>query len=140
MGCNYYLHKDCCEQCGRSGDEIHIGKSSAGWCFSLHVTDEIKNLDDWKAEWAIPGGVIKDEYGETLTTEEMLEVITNRVWRERWDDPVGIGYNSWEQFHSQNKSEPGPNGLLRHRVGITYGYGCLAQGDGTYDLMVGEFS
>lgn len=40
MGTNYYLHsQDPCEHCGRSYPELHIGKSSAGWVFALHVGD-----------------------------------------------------------------------------------------------------
>ena len=42
MGTNYYLHRprtNECEHCGRADEAppLHIGKSSSGWCFSLHV-------------------------------------------------------------------------------------------------------
>lgn len=50
MGTNYYLHtKPDCECCGRGFEPLHIGKSSGGWCFSLHVMpeDNINTLDDW---------------------------------------------------------------------------------------------
>ena len=42
MGTNYYLHKKPpCEACGHEPAPLHIGKSSGGWCFSLHVIPEI---------------------------------------------------------------------------------------------------
>ena len=49
MSTNYYLFENYCEQCKRS-DELHIGKSSVGWYFSLCVYPErkINSLDDWK--------------------------------------------------------------------------------------------
>jgi len=50
MGMNYYVEeKPACECCGCKYEQIHIGKSSAGWCFSLHVIPEmgLNNLEDW---------------------------------------------------------------------------------------------
>ncbi len=55
MGTNYYLHeKPDCECCGRPFEALHIGKSSSGWCFSLHVMPEdmINTLDDWRSKWS----------------------------------------------------------------------------------------
>lgn len=77
MGTNYYLHRNTCEHCGRSDERIHIGKSSAGWCFSLHVIPgEIESLEDWEEAW--PSGIIKDEYDEIVSPEEMKKTITER--------------------------------------------------------------
>ena len=39
----------------------------------------------------------------------------------------------WVQNHH---AIPGPNGLLRHRIGEH----CIGHGDGTWDLIRGEFS
>jgi hypothetical protein len=127
MGTNYYLHKSVCEHCGRGDERQHIGKSSAGWCFSLRVDDTVRSLDDWRAAWAQPGVEIKDEYGETVPPAEMERIILDRSWPRRGDslfDYVGNG------------AEPGPNGLTRHKIGRW----CIAHGDGTYDLIPGEFS
>ncbi len=112
MGTNYYLHRDCCPHCGRGDDRLHIGRSSAGWCFALHVDHEegINSLDDWKAIWSLPNAKIIDEYGRQHTPEEMLATIT-------------------ERSH--------PRGLSRHRVDMRH---CIGSGDGTYDLIPGEFS
>ena len=138
MGTNYYLKKNVCRCCGR-GDEIHIGKSSGGWCFALHVypEDGINDISDWIAILCDDGNSIRDEYGQALNAEEMLSVITSRMNDDiRWElSPYG--YDSWAAFHEKNHSERGPNGLLRHRVEAGH---CVAHGKGTYDYIVGEFS
>lgn len=131
MGTNYYFYeKPPCPTCGHAGGERkHIGKSSGGWCFSLHVDpdDGINSLDDWKHLFAQPGSYIKDEYGDQIPPPEMLEIITNRKWRTQLHG---------EQFHRENHSQPGPNGLLRHQIGSH----CVGHGEGTWDLIRGEFS
>lgn len=60
----------------------HIGKSSAGWRFTLcaypHPRDykPIITLQDWKEMFKL--GKIVDEYGKELTAEEMVNIISNR--------------------------------------------------------------
>lgn len=128
MGTNYYLKTNKCEHCGRADEPVHIGKSSGGWCFSLHVIPEdgINSLADWEARW--PTGVIENEYGETITPEEMRKIITERS-REK---PV-----AWRAFdYDQSHAEPGPANLLRHRLGRY----CVGHGEGTWDLIPGCFS
>lgn len=141
MGTNYYLHnKPDCECCGRPFEALHIGKSSGGWCFSLHVIPEdgIHTLDDWRALWSAPGAYIRNEYGERASPFEMEKIITERYSSRPWDDLQWdrMGYRSEAQFHESNQSERGPNGLLRHRLGQH----CISHGDGTWDYIVGEFS
>lgn len=130
MGTNYYWYEKppCCE-CGREFDRLHIGKSSAGWCFSLHVMPEreINELTDWRKLWEIPGSVIRDEYEEVVSVEDMLKVITERSWQSK--DP----YPYPQHYLKANYAVSGPNGLLRH----TYD---AKPGKGTYDLVRGEFS
>lgn len=107
MGTNYYLHqKPDCECCGRPFEPLHIGKSSGGWCFSLHVVpeDSIKSLDDWRELWSKPGAYICNEYGERIPLDEMEAVITRRSWRGQnpqrhpRDDPrcTGHGLGTWD--------------------------------------------
>jgi hypothetical protein len=140
MGTNYYLHSPVCECCGRSDEPLHIGKSSAGWCFSLHVIPErgLNTLDDWKELWAIRAnqGQLKivDEYERTLTADEMTKIITERKADE--SGAVPFGYSSWHSFHYANCSEWGPNNLLRQRLG----HSCVGHGEGTWDYIDGEFS
>lgn len=138
MGTNYYLHGKVCAHCGRGEDPLHIGKSSGGWCFGLHVIPEkeINSLEDWKMEWVKdPASVIRDEYGNNLTPEEMLLIITKRTGN-RNGDKIPFSYDSWESFHRENHSSPGPNGLVRHAIGDY----CVGHGEGTWDLIPGEFS
>lgn len=134
---NYYLLIDTCPHCGRCDEEnrLHIGKSSGGWCFSLHVMPErdIHDLDDWLP--LLDTGQIVDEYGEKVTIQELLDVITNRHWTD-WEQC------NWEQcnhdeahFHERNNSERGPNGLLRHQIGRY----CVKHGAGTWDCLNGYF-
>lgn len=142
MGTNFYWHNEerpACECCHRPfvTETIHIGKSSVGWCFSLHVTDEIKSLDDWKEIWASKSGFIKNEYDEIISVEEMLNIITNRKGINNFSKEFSNNYyNSWSHFHRTNTSEPGPNGLLRHVVNEH----CIGHGDGTWDLIYSSFS
>jgi hypothetical protein len=137
MGTNFYLHEDTCPHCGRDGERLHIGKSSAGWCFSLHVDPEIgiTTLGDWAARWSKPQAVIKDEYGVTIAPDLMMEIITERTWHRKGEQ-TPLGYPDWETFHRMNNSVTGPNGLLRHQLG----HFCVGHGEGTYDLIPGEFS
>ncbi len=129
MGTNYYLHRDICPHCGRGDERLHIGKSSAGWCFSLHVdADEgINSLDDWKALWSAPHTKIVDEYGREHSCDQMLETILERAWPQR---------ERSLEYYAANQAEPGPNNLMRHAINRF----CVGHGEGTYDLIVGEFS
>jgi hypothetical protein len=131
MGTNYYLERDVCPHCQRSDERLHIGKSSGGWCFSLHVdaNEGINSLDDWKALWSAPGARIVDEYGCEASPEQMLETITKRACPQR-------DRNTPAEFYRSNHAEPGPNNLLRHQIGRH----CVGHGDGTWDLIPGEFS
>lgn len=135
MGTNFYAVKATkppCECCGRAYEieRRHIGKSSAGWCFSLHVIPEdgINTLNDWRREWSAEGVTIEDEYGAAWTPADMLERIANRCW------PAAKPHSP--QFYEQNGAQPGPDGLLRHRIGSH----CIGHGEGTWDYIVGEFS
>lgn len=130
MGTNYYLYpQPACPHCGREYELLHIGKSSAGWCFALHVIPgEINTLDDWIVRWKAPGAVIKDEYQRELTPEEMYAVITQRSWKS-----TGVP----AAFLEVNHAELGPNGLLRHRLMSGH---CTGHGDGTWDHVIGVFA
>lgn len=81
MGTNYYMKKSgACPCCKREHKTLHIGKSSAGWCFALHIMPErgINDLEDWQKLWNEPGTIIETEYGDQITPEEMTQVITQR--------------------------------------------------------------
>ena len=135
MGTNYYLiHKDdYCPHCGHKKEPLHIGKSSYGWCFSLHVEPDHEDfphtLLDWQVLFSNKDCHIEDEYGDKLTVDEMMDEITKRSH----PNP-----NSWDDYRLEdNGAEPGPNNLVRHKVD---GRHCIGHGDGTWDYITGEFS
>ena len=141
MGTNYDWTAGICLTCGHAQEERHIGKSSAGWCFSLHMYPDngIRALSDWIAKWkANPTGIIRNEYEEVIPVEEMIDIITNRSWPER--DDVALS----PEWFRVNQAEPGPKGLARHKVNLPlavgYGTWCIGHGEGTWDLIIGEFS
>ena len=127
MGTNYFLHEQVCECCGCGRDVLHIGKSSGGWCFSLHVMPDkgLNSLPDWVDRWSRPNARIVDEYGKQMSLNDMLLVITAR-FRDSLPDIDFV----------RNEAMPGPNNLIRHQIGRH----CVAHGDGTWDLIPGEFS
>lgn len=128
MGTNYYLRENICPHCGKCEKELHIGKSSGGWCFSLHVIPDegINSLEDWGKRW--PGGSIFDEYGREIPVAEMIETINARGRAEP---------SKWTQDeYRKNHAEPGPKNLVRHAIGRY----CVGHGAGTWDLIPGDFS
>lgn len=142
MGTNYYWIKEdtTCPHCGRRDpdeERVHIGKSSGGWCFSLHVDPSIgiESLDDWIERFDT--GFIEDEYGDRISVGEMMSVIVDRYSDVGFDERKWINYHRDEaELHGINCSERGPKNLLRHKIGQH----CVGHGAGTWDLIVGEFS
>ncbi len=111
MGMNFYLKSaDPCPTCGHQEPFQHIGKSSAGWAFSLHVDDKFHGLDDYRREWSKPEAVIVDENGAHVPVDVMEDRITKRSH---------------------------PRGLSRRPID---GRHCIGHGEGTWDLITGEFS
>lgn len=121
MSTRYYLHLPT--------ETLFIGKSSAGWCFSLHGIPErgLNDLDDW---WRLmrTAGEIRDEYGLALTVQELMRVITERAW------PYGPDHDA--VYYARNSAVPGPNRLMRHALSSQ----CVKHGAGTWDVLVGEWS
>lgn len=113
MGTNYYVaeSRGICPSCKRPHERYHIGKSSAGWVFSLHVIPELglDTLVQWTEFWK--GKVIFDEYDRIVSAVEMVDIISNR--------PM---YNN--------------RVLIRHPIN---GWNCTGHGPGTFDYIVGEF-
>ena len=138
MGTNYYVRYGVCKTCGHSSDVYHIGKSSGGWCFSLHVDPDrgINNLDDVVRLFLL--NEIVDEYDKSVLGSKMLQIIIKRKGYADFSKPYPTeDYKSWEDFFLKNQAEPGPDGLLRHKVGNGL---CIGHGDGPYDYMIGDFS
>jgi hypothetical protein len=138
MGTNYYTVKKGVEEMDSeafwasrgSEDNLHIGKSSAGWCFSLHIIPElnIHDLPGWVPYLLDQDRLIVNEYREVVTYEQMLAIITDRKSNRSC---------TWTpEMYDRNYAEPGPNNLVRHSMGR----GCYRQGAGTWDCIKGEFS
>lgn len=113
MSTNYYWISPVDYMHGDFDDcrSVHIGASSHGWCFALHVIPErgIHDLPDWQALFDIPGSFIVDEYGSVISADDLVnKVVLNRGGT-----------------------------VQRHTIDGRY---CIAHGKGTYDLFVGEFS
>lgn len=131
MSTNYYLQQD--------EKQIHIGKSSVGWCFGLHVYPD-QNINDLK-DWIelFKKYPIKNEYKDNIKSRDMQSIIVDRCRHKNWDSDwwdVSGHYKSEKDFHRQNYSQRGPRGLLRHQLGEF----CIRHGVGTWDCLVGDFS
>ena len=129
MGTNYYVEispEETCKCCGhtKEAEVLHIGKSSAGWCFALHVIPEkgLDSLEKWLS--FLSGKKISDGYGNSLTRLQLDDIITERRYHK-------------ELTPETSTCEKGPNNLLRSRID---GLHCVGHGNGTWDLIVGEFS
>jgi hypothetical protein len=134
MGTNYYVKEEIQEECPvchhrEVTNEIHIGKSSAGWCFALHAIPEL-GLNNWH-NWLVflQDKKIKDEYGNDISLKEFKSIVLDRAYSARsW-----VAYNSWEKFHQFNRSIQGPNGLIRSADNVGNG------GHEPWDMIEGEF-
>jgi hypothetical protein len=77
MGTNYYLRPDPCSECGRSDEEIHVGKQSFGWAFCWRGYDAESGLPMSVEEWpaflrarVAAGDLFVDEYGTPVADLE----------------------------------------------------------------------
>lgn len=117
-------------------DVIHIGKSSFGWCFALRIypAEGITDLGSW-ARWLVDESrIILDEYEGEISFTDLYSRITDR---KRPAGPLpSRPPEKDDAWYRSNSAVPGPNGLARHSLGN----GCVSHGDGTYDLIEGEFS
>ena len=134
MGINFYLHINTCDHCGRSEKTLHIGKSSTGWAFLLHVdpTGETcpRNWSEWAALIAKPGerNRVTDEDGREYTLPELVEVVMHRKGATTLETSNNTADGRWFDKSTH---------LWRVTVD---GDRCIETGDGTYDLIVGEFN
>lgn len=148
MGCNYYLegYKPRKLSSEPKEQKLHIGKSSYGWVFALHVLPEqgINDLPDWLKLFHEEDTRIVDEYGREVSREEMVDIIVNREYME----PKKLLKD--QEFLDVNQAEYGEfvatetllGGLTYHllRSRISEETCCVGHGDGTWDLITGEFS
>lgn len=136
MGTNYYLHAPKCLHCGKEAEEpLHLGKSSAGWCFSLHLYPE-KDLHDWADMWSYihykteeEDYGIRNEYGDPIDSALFFSIVWDRKGQsEKLCD---------KQWLKDNYATIGPYGLARH---VLHPGHCIGHGDGPFDYIIGDFS
>lgn len=137
MGTNYYVKNSGvkCDHCGHeSAPDLHIGKSSGGWYFSLHVIPEsgLNTLEDWKSYLEIDGNEIVNEYNELLSVEEFLEIVTDRG-RDCTLDDLEI-LSRYITIHTD--TEIGNYSLFRPKID---GNHCLGHGE-VWSYITGNFS
>lgn len=137
MGTNYYwiseTETDRCYTCHNVVPaRRHIGKSSAGWVFGLHVYPEEREAPQdfigWKNLFYSGTGHIVNEYDDLVTIDDMIETITEREWARP---------KNWKKQEATPYGVHGPSGLWRHKIQDRF---CIGHGEGTWDYMVGEFS
>lgn len=136
--------------------EIHIGKSSYGWHFSLCVYPEfgINNLEDWMQLFNEPGNKIVNDYGDQISIDDMITIITVRKAPKWKDDPISIKnyeeqviestnefavhfggrmFSTYDEILEQNHAERGVNGLWAHKRDRFHKRGPL---NSTYDYVI----
>ena len=130
MGTNYYVRPKSapCPTCGHDDEveEIHIGKSSIGWVFSLHVTDDLPDIGSWLEFLTQHPNNIFDEYDENISLARMISNIVNRYCPRR---------EVTDRMLAENQAVLGPNGLLRSKESDH-----VTHGKGTWDYHKGDFS
>jgi hypothetical protein len=121
MGMNYYARVNACSSCGHCHDRDthHIGKSSAGWKFTLHVDDpkghsehKLYTFLDWERFLSQDFVRIFNEDEEELTTTDILDLINRKGWNP---DSYKLDQGRYDPEH------------------------CVGTSD-TYTLMIGYFS
>lgn len=137
MGTNYYLEGYKPRQLSSTPCEqtLHIGKSSYGWVFALHVIPElgINDFPDWIKLFHEEGTRIIDEYDREVSKFEMTSLITDR------EDMVPSSPAKDQEFLKQNYAVYDEyNCLLRAEVSERTR--CIRHGGGSWDLIEGEFS
>lgn len=139
MGTNYYVKTG--EKYVKNGwltEEIyHIGKSSYGWYFALHVIPwaGLNSFEDWKEY--LKGKTIHDEYGRKVSYSRMIKTIL----RDSKDESWGKQSNYEEGLVV---SDDGDYKTCVGKYGLHYCIGrgaCLdrVNGDGCYTLVEGDF-
>ena len=133
MGTNYYVSSGFFR---KGFGKLHIGKASAGWCFSLRVDSDIRDLEDWAP--ILRKNIIKNEYGEKISYSQMMKIITERSWEGKYPHicPFRGTIESKEHHAELEGCDIGPNGLFRHKIDNVH---CIGHGAGTWDYIIGDF-
>lgn len=123
MGTNYYAVRNGCEHCHRGDDQLHIGKSSAGWSFSFQAYCQVETWDEkpidswerWQEVLQSDDVVIRDEYEEIVTFDELAALVAGKIDEK-------LNHTTYMRVHHPQSAE-----------------GCTLDGDG-YSFSTGDFS
>lgn len=88
MGTNYYINAEPpCEKCGHGGEDLHIGKSSAGWQFLFAPYPErgLTSFVAWLEYIAASGAPIRDEYGATCDLGNFIKMVVSKQRTQKID-------------------------------------------------------
>ena len=138
MGTNYYAKTGkkitvTCD-CGFEhliDEELHIGKKSCGWKFTLHVIPEqgINELEDWRP--VLKSSEIYDEYDRSVSYDEMIKIIVGN-YVNQGKKPY-VKYNNSSLYSDYDAMYDPNDDLMFVRMNKT-------GTEGSYCLMEGEFS
>lgn len=114
MGTNYYLYKkgngEPFWERRLFSKELHIGKNSCGWNFLLHGYTRlgINNPEDWDRLLTNDNYVIKNEYGEEVDSQELINLIYHKepyFKKEDFISPSTLRENEVKNGLLQRKEE-----------------------------------
>jgi hypothetical protein len=110
LGTNYYLRlPPICPTCHHAPEQLHIGKSSGGWTFSFHGTDEIRSYQDWLK--VLPTGEIWNEYDEPVSLEEFQAMVeAKRGEKHNHTLYCRASAREWEREHGYSECWLDPDG------------------------------
>lgn len=151
MGTNYHFYtgKKRRETCSLGHihlvpESYHIGKSSMGRYFTLHreKLEDGTVLDSvaaWKAfTEKFKKGYIEDEYGRSVTPDEMWKLVTREDYQEK---------PGWKKLYGKPVDGPVSNYSMRYdyydeygEKGLVKSHGTPVGTDGLYVLFDGDFS
>ena len=103
MGTNFYVKSEPCKCCGRSEEDIHLGKSSVGWKFMLQSNDFNHYVNWLEMKGWLVGKKIENEYGESITLEKFAKwVESNQLVMENEDEfhQTGCVYLKGYKFYN----------------------------------------
>ena len=90
MGTNYDIRFHICSKCDRY-NEIHLGKSSAGWVFALNLNGK-RHYSNWVGmkqflkQEEMNGGQIYDEYGGKMKVKDFIDLVESKQKEARYNE------------------------------------------------------
>jgi hypothetical protein len=94
MSTNFYV------QVAADNEELHFGKSSSGWVFTVrqHPEQGLFTLYDWMSLLASPYNTVRNEYGKDVDVADLMNTVMNRSGQRRGPASNGKtrGEGSWD--------------------------------------------